>query len=98
MDLLYAVIYGIVEGITEFLPISSTGHLMLTTEVLGIANTEFIKTFEVVIQLGAIASVVALYPRRLFVDRASTLRVAAGFLPTALLGIIFYPLIKSYLL
>src|SRR3989338_7175311 len=98
MDLPYAIIYGIVEGITEFLPISSTGHLMLTTELLGVANTEFIKTFEVVIQLGAIASVIALYPRRLFMDRSSTLRVAAGFLPTALLGLLFYPVIKSYLL
>src|SRR3989338_6920483 len=98
MDLPYAVIYGIVEGITEFLPISSTGHLMLTTELLGVANTEFIKTFEVVIQLGAIASVIALYPRRLFMDRSSTLRVAAGFLPTALMGLLFYPVIQTYFL
>lgn len=71
---------------------------MLTTKLLGVANTEFIKTFEIVIQLGAIAAVIVLYPKRLFVDVPSILRIGAGFLPTALLGLLFYPIIKNVLL
>ena len=65
MELWHAITLGIVEGITEFLPISSTGHLMLATQLLGIASVEFAKSFEIIIQLGAILAVVALYPKRL---------------------------------
>ncbi|MDD2689920.1 MAG: undecaprenyl-diphosphate phosphatase, partial [Candidatus Omnitrophica bacterium] len=65
MNILQAVILGIVEGITEFLPISSTGHLMLTARFLGITQTEFVKSFEIAIQSGAILAVVLLYYKTL---------------------------------
>ncbi len=98
MDYLQAIVFGIVEGITEFLPISSTGHLMLTAQAMGLGQTEFLKTFEIAIQLGAILSVVLLYWRSLFVNRAIAARVIAAFLPTAVLGLVLYKIIKKYLL
>jgi undecaprenyl-diphosphatase len=98
MELWHAITLGIVEGITEFLPISSTGHLMLASQLLGIESVEFAKSFEIIIQLGAILAVVALYPKRLLMDKPTILRVAAAFIPTALLGLVFYKLIKGYLL
>jgi undecaprenyl-diphosphatase len=98
MDFLHAVIFGIVQGITEFLPISSTGHLMLTAQVLGLGQTEFIKTFEIAIQLGSILSVVVLYWRSLLVNMEIAKRVMAAFLPTAVLGLLLYKVIKRYLL
>ena len=61
MTILQSIILGIVEGITEFLPISSTGHLILTSKLLGIADSNFLKSFEIAIQFGAILSVVFLY-------------------------------------
>ncbi len=98
MELWHAITLGIVEGITEFLPISSTGHLMLATQLLGIASVEFAKSFEIIIQLGAILAVVVLYPKRLLMDKETILRVAAAFVPTAILGLLFYKIIKTYLL
>jgi len=98
MDIFNAVIYGVVEGITEFLPVSSTGHLMIVTELFGNEKSTFLKTFEIAIQLGAILAVIVLFPRRLFADRAVFLRVTAGFIPTAVLGLLFYDIIKEYLL
>jgi undecaprenyl-diphosphatase len=98
MDLFHALILGIVEGITEFLPISSTGHLILTSKLLGMAQTDFLKTFDIAIQLGAILSVVALYWRSLLVDTAVMTRVAAAFLPTAVIGFVLYKFVKKMLL
>ncbi len=98
MEIGHAIIYGIVEGITEFLPISSTGHLMLTAKLLGDESTDMLKSFEIMIQLGAILAIVALYPKRLLLDRQTILRVLAAFIPTAILGLLFYKLIKMYLL
>ncbi|KKU78722.1 MAG: Undecaprenyl-diphosphatase [Parcubacteria group bacterium GW2011_GWA2_47_7] len=97
MENIYAIIYGVVEGITEFLPISSTGHLMLVTQLLG-NDSSFIKSFEIIIQLGAILAIIALYPKRLLADKQTILRVSAAFIPTALLGLLFYKIIKTYLL
>ena len=65
MSFLEALILGIIEGITEFLPVSSTAHLVLANHLLGTADSEFAKSFEIIIQLGAILSVVALYWRKL---------------------------------
>ncbi len=98
MDSLHAIIFGIIEGITEFLPISSTGHLMLTAHAMGLTQTSFLKSFEIVIQFGAILSVVALYWRSLLVDREVMKRVILAFIPTGVLGLTVYKLIKKYLL
>jgi undecaprenyl-diphosphatase len=68
MSIFHSIILGIVEGITEFLPISSTGHLILTGELLKIVQTEFLKTFEIAIQLGAILAVVVLYFKKFIVN------------------------------
>ena len=92
------LIFGIVEGLTEFLPVSSTGHLILTARVLNLPQTEFMKTFEIAIQLGAILAVLVIYGKRLLVDRATFTRVSVAFLPTALVGFILYKLLKQYLL
>lgn len=98
MDLLTSVILGIVEGFSEFLPISSTGHLILTGRLLGLEESEFVKSFEIAIQLGAILSVVVLYWRTLLVDREVIKRVAVSFLPTGIIGFVLYKLIKTVLL
>lgn len=98
MNYFDAAIYGVVEGLTEFLPISSTGHLILTAKALGADQTNFLKSFEIAIQLGAILSVVVLYWKRFFTDLAMLKRIVLAFIPTAILGLIFYKLIKGYLM
>ena len=60
------IIIAIVEGLTEFLPVSSTGHMIIAQNVLGVESTEFVKAFTVIIQFGAILSVVCLYWKRFF--------------------------------
>ena len=98
MDLFQALILSIVEGITEFLPISSTGHLVLTSELLKITQTDFVKSFEIAIQLGAIASVVVLYFKTFLRDWVTNSKIIVAFLPTAIVGFVFYGLIKERLL
>ena len=98
MDFITALILGIVQGISEFLPISSTGHLILASHLMGLRHTEFLKSFEIAIQAGTILSVVALYWRSLMVDFEVIKRLAVAFLPTGLLGLTLYRLIKGYLL
>lgn len=98
MDLFHALVLGVVEGITEFLPISSTGHLILASKLLGMAQTDFLKTFDISIQLGAILSVVVLYWKSLLVDFQVIKRVIAAFIPTAILGLILYKFVKEVLL
>ena len=98
MSFFAIIIFGIVEGITEFLPVSSTGHLIITAHFLRLAQTDFLKSFEITIQLGAILSVVVLYWRTLFIDRKALARIFIAFIPTAVLGVIFYKVIKTFLL
>ena len=98
MNLLHVFILSVVEGITEFLPISSTGHLILVSKLLGILPTDFTKTFEIVIQLGAIMAVVVLYFKRLFKSFDLYKKLFVAFVPTAIVGFFLYPFIKSYLL
>lgn len=98
MTLLQAVLLGIVEGITEFLPISSTGHLILAAKLLAVPQSEFLKTFQIFIQLGAMLAVVVLYAKRLFLNRAQLLRLAVAFIPTGIIGLTVYKAIKQYLL
>lgn len=89
---------GIIEGVTEFLPISSTGHLILAGHTLGLSQTEFLKTFQIFIQFGAILSVVVLYWRSLLVDFEILKRVLVAFVPTAVAGLLFYKVIKHFLM
>jgi len=98
MSAFHALVLGIVEGVSEFLPISSTGHLILASRFLGISQTEFVKTFEIAIQLGAIGSVVALYWKKFLLDFGVLKKVCAAFLPTAIVGFALYGLIKKFLL
>lgn len=98
MDILHAFIFGIVEGITEFLPISSTGHLMLTSYLLNEGQSSFLKSFEIMIQFGAILSVVVLYWKDFLFNREILKRIGVAFIPTAILGLIFYKTIKTVLL
>jgi undecaprenyl-diphosphatase len=93
---------GIVEGVTEFLPISSTAHLEITQKLLSIPTTDFVKSFEIAIQLGAILAVVVLYWKKIFLSgRSSWLyfkNVLIAFIPTGIIGLILYKFIKSFLL
>lgn len=98
MNILQAIILSIVEGITEFLPISSTGHLILASRLLGVPPSEFLKTFEISIQLGAIVSVLLLYGKKLVQEKAVFYRVLWVFVPTGFLGFLLYKVIKRYLL
>lgn len=95
MQIFHAIILSIVEGITEFLPISSTGHMILASTLLKIVSTDFVKSFEICIQLGAILAVVVLYWKKLWRDWT---RVGIAFIPTAIVGFVFYKYIKDVLL
>ena len=90
-------VLGCVEGITEFLPISSTAHLILASQVMHIEQTEFMKSFEIIIQLGAILAVVVLYWKQLL-NIEIIKRLIVAFIPTGVLGFVFYKLIKQYLM
>ena len=98
MSLWQTILMGIVEGITEFLPISSTGHLILTSRLLNITQSDFLSSFQIAIQLGAILAVVALYWRVLILKKEVLKRVIAAFIPTAVIGLIFYSFIKQILM
>jgi len=98
MSFLDSIVLGVIEGITEFLPISSTGHLILAGHILGLDSTDFVKSFEITIQLGAILAVVVLFWRRLFLSKKVFLLVSAAFIPTAIIGFILYKIIKNVLL
>lgn len=96
MTIIDAVILGIVEGLSEFLPISSTGHLVLASALLKLKQTESHKVFEVVIQSGAILAVVYIYRQQL-VSRLDLLKkLCFAFLPTGILGFLLYKLVKSF--
>lgn len=98
MTLLDAVLLGIIEGITEFLPVSSTGHMILASSLLHLEKSEFLKSFEIAIQLGAILSVVVLYARSLIKDRETLQKIVVAFVPTAVIGLLLYKPLKQYLL
>jgi undecaprenyl-diphosphatase len=97
MDIFQAIILGIVEGITEFLPISSTGHLILVSQILHIPESEFLTTFQIVIQLGAILAVVVLYWRKLFLEWEVMKRIVVALLPALGIGYLFYAVIRRLL-
>lgn len=86
-----------VEGVTEFLPISSTGHLILASELLKIGQSEFTKSFEIIIQFGAIFSVFVLYGKA-FLDIENLKKIIIGFVPTGIIGLTLYHVIKTRLI
>ena len=97
MNLLTTIILSIVEGFTEFLPISSTGHMILVSDLLKLQNDEFLKTFEISIQLGAIFAIVFLYAREFLKETILYKKLMAAFIPTAAIGFVLYKIIKTYL-
>ena len=98
MNFLHVLILSAVEGLTEFLPISSTGHMILVSKLLGLAETDFVKTFEIVIQLGAILAIVVLYFKKFISSFSLIKKLIVAFIPTGIVGIILYPFIKNVLL
>ena len=98
MNLFHALLLGIVEGLTEFLPVSSTAHLILTSNLLGLPQTETLKSFEISIQTGAILAVILLYWRSLLRGKEVILKILAAFVPTAIIGLALHGIVKQYLL
>ena len=88
MNYLQAFIIAVIEGLTEFLPISSTGHMMIGTAILGMEATPFVKLFTVAIQLGAILSVVVLYFKRFFKSIDFYIKLIVAFIPAAIAGLL----------
>lgn len=97
MDYLQAVVLAIIEGITEFLPVSSTGHMIIASSFFGIAQEDFTKLFTIVIQLGTILSVVVLYFKRFFQSLDFYYKLFVAFLPAVVLGLLFSDLIDELL-
>ncbi len=95
MNILQSFILGIVEGLTEFLPISSTFHLIVSARFLNLISSDFLKLFEVVIQSGAIVALLFLYTRTLLTDKKLLLNVFYSFIPTAIIGFLLHNIIKT---
>ena len=97
MDILQAIILGIIEGITEFLPISSTGHLIVASHWLAIDQTDTNKAFEVIIQFSAILAVVANYKDKFTLKHHELwLKVSLAFIPIGVIGLLFHKQIKEF--
>ena len=97
MSILQAIVLAIIEGLTEFLPVSSTGHMIIGSYLMGIASDEFVKVFTVAIQLGAIASVVVLYWKRFFQTWTFYVVLLVGFIPIAIAGLLLNDIIDQLL-
>lgn len=97
MSLFEAIILAIVEGITEFLPISSTGHMIITEKLLGMQTTEFTNAYIVCIQFGAILSVIALYWKKFFQSVDFYKKLLVAFIPAAVIGKLFGDYIDAIL-
>lgn len=98
MHIVQVIVLGIVEGISEFLPISSTGHLILTGKILGVTDSSYTKSFDIIIQSGAILAAVFYFRDRIFSGLNLWKYVLAAFFPTAIIGYILYSIIKHYFL
>jgi undecaprenyl-diphosphatase len=98
MTIFQVIILSIIEGLTEFLPISSTGHLILAQKYLGIPSTEFSKSFDIIIQLSAILAVTWFYRKKLLNSKNLWKKIIFSFLPTGILGFTLYPFVKGFLL
>lgn len=95
MNYLTAIFLGLVEGLTEFLPISSTFHLIWTGKMLALAENEFLTIFEVVIQAGAIFAVIVLYHQTIWLEKRYFRLLSLSFFPTMLVGLLLYKTIKG---
>ncbi len=96
MSFFEVLIFGLVEGITEFLPISSTAHLDFTRIILGLNLTNFLKSFQIAIQLGAILAVVYLYKDKLIHQKKYLSQIITAFIPTGIIGFVLYKIVKNY--
>lgn len=97
MNLLHAIVLAIVEGLTEFLPVSSTGHMIIASTAMGIASQPFVKVFTVAIQFGAILSVLVLYWRRFLQSWSLYLKLLVAFLPAVVFGLLLKKVIDQLL-
>lgn len=97
MSILEVIILAIIEGLTEFLPVSSTGHMILASSVMGIAENDFVKLFTIAIQFGAILSVVVLYYKRFFQSIEFYIRLFIAFIPAAVIGFLLNDYIDAML-
>lgn len=97
MSILEAIILAIIEGLTEFLPVSSTGHMIIGSSVMGIASDPFVKLFTVAIQLGAILSVIVLYWKKFFQSFDFYFKLIVAFIPAAIFGLLFNDYIDALL-
>lgn len=97
MNYIQAFILAVIEGITEFLPVSSTGHMIIGSSLMGIAHDPFTKLFTIVIQLGAILSVVVLYWKRFFQTLDFYFKLFVAFIPAVIFGVLFNDYIDSLL-
>lgn len=97
MDLIDVIILAIIEGITEFLPVSSTGHMIIASSFMGIETEDFTKLFTIIIQLGAILSVVVLYWKRFFQSLDFYFKLMVAFIPAAVLGFLLNDVIDQLL-
>ncbi len=95
MTLIDAALFGAVEGLTEYLPVSSTGHLIMLSKLLGIEQTESQKAFEVIIQFGSVLAVFGVYFKTLMGNRDLFFKLMIAFLPTGILGFLLYKHIKD---
>jgi undecaprenyl-diphosphatase len=96
LDVITAIVLAVVEGVTEFLPVSSTGHTILAAVLLGVQQTPFVKSFELVLEFGSIVSVVALY-WRMFLNLEVLKRLVVGVIPTGIVGVLIYRTFKDVL-
>ena len=97
MTVLHAIILAIIEGITEFLPISSTGHMIIGSTIMGIQEEDFVKLFTVAIQFGAILSVIVLYWKRFFQSFEFYYKLLVAFIPAVIAGLLLKDLIDLLL-
>jgi len=88
MNIIHVLILAVIEGLTEFLPVSSTGHLVVASAIMGIGKDEFVKLFEIVIQLGAILAVVVLYFKRFFRSIDFYVKLVIGVIPAVIFGVL----------
>ncbi|MEQ8424535.1 MAG: undecaprenyl-diphosphate phosphatase [Cyclobacteriaceae bacterium] len=97
MSVFQSIVLAIVEGLTEFLPVSSTGHMIITSSLMGIADDAFTKAFTIAIQFGAILSVVVLYWKRFFLTLTFYYKLLVAFIPAAVIGLLLNDYIDALL-